>query len=401
MAVFAYKAKSKEGKVIKGKLESNNKKSAVRELSQMNLIVFEVEPINSLLNKEITIGKPLKQRDFVIFLRQFATMIESGILIVNTIDLLAEQTESDALKDALIIISEEVKEGRSLSEAMSDYPELFPNLLVQMIRTGEVGGNLQEVLDRMATYYEKQYNLRQKISTALTYPLVVSTFAILITIFLLLFIVPVFGDMYAKMGEDLPFLTRLVLGLSDFIRDFWWLFAILILFLVYGYRQMRKKKEGNYYLDYISLKIPIIGNFIQKAVLARMTQTLSSLLNSSVPILQAIDVTGDVVGNQVVKNVLEEARQSVEKGESLAKPMEKSWVFPPLIIQMIRVGEESGALDEMLMKVAQIYDQDVNEASDKLQSLIEPVLIVFLAIVVGLIVLSIVIPMFGLFNTVS
>ena len=399
MAVFLYKAKSKEGNVIKGKVEGSNKTHAIRTLSQMDLIVYEVEPVNDILNKDISIGKPLKQKDFVVFLRQFATLIEAGILLVNAIDLLTEQTESVALKEALVGISEDVKEGKSLSESMDLYPALFPKLLVQMIKSGEVSGNLQEVLDRMATYYEKQYNLKQKISSALTYPIVVSIFAIVITIFLLVGIVPIFGDMYASMGEELPFITQMVLGLSAAIQKFWWIFALMILGLFYVFQQMRKKDSGVYFLDNLSLKLPVVGSFIQKAVLARMTQTLSSLLNSSVPILQAIDVTSDVVGNKVVEDVLQDARKSLERGESLAKPMEESWVFPPLIIQMIHVGEESGALDEMLLKVANIYEQEVNEASDKLQSLIEPILIIFLAVIVGFIVLSIVVPMFGLFNS--
>lgn len=399
MAVFLYKAKSKEGNVIKGKVEGSNKTLAIRTLSQMDLIVYEVEPVNDILNKDISIGKPLKQKDFVVFLRQFATLIEAGILLVNAIDLLAEQTESVALKEALEGISEDVKEGKLLSESMDLYPALFPKLLVQMIKSGEVSGNLQEVLDRMATYYEKQYNLKQKISSALTYPIVVSTFAIVITIFLLVGIVPIFGDMYASMGEELPFITQMVLGLSAAIQKFWWIFAFIIMGLFYVFQQMRKKDSGVYFLDHLSLKLPVVGSFIQKAVLARMTQTLSSLLNSSVPILQAIDVTSDVVGNKVVEDVLQDARKSLERGESLAKPMEESWVFPPLIIQMIHIGEESGALDEMLLKVANIYEQEVNEASDKLQSLIEPILIIFLAVIVGFIVLSIVVPMFGLYDS--
>ena len=398
MAVFLYKAKSKEGNVIKGKVEGSNKTLAIRTLSQMDLIVYEVEPVNDILNKDISIGKPLKQKDFVVFLRQFATLIETGILLVNAIDLLAQQTESVALKEALEGISEDVKEGKLLSESMDLYPALFPKLLVQMIKSGEVGGNLQEVLDRMATYYEKQYNLKQKISSALTYPIVVSIFAIVVTIFLLVAIVPMFGDMFASMGEELPFITQMVLGMSAAIQKFWWIFALMILGLFYVFQQMRKKDSGVYFLDNLSLKLPVVGSFIQKAVLARMTQTLSSLLNSSVPILQAIDVTSDVVGNKVVEDVLQDARKSLERGESLAKPMEESWVFPPLIIQMIHVGEESGALDEMLLKVANIYEQEVNEASDKLQSLIEPILIIFLAVIVGFIVLSIVVPMFGLYD---
>jgi type IV pilus assembly protein PilC len=399
MATYAYKAKTIEGKVIKGRLDTTNKKDAVKELTQMNLIVFEVEPLNSFLYKDIYIGRPVKQKEFVLFLRQFATLLEAGILLIDSIDLLAEQTESKALTEALETISVEVKEGIALSEAMKDYPKLFPELLVQMIHSGEVSGQLEDVMDRMATYYEKQYRIKQKVSTALTYPIVVASFAIIITIFLLVFIVPIFGDLFASFGEDLPLITQMVLQFSDFIQRFWWLFIGLLVILAGVFIQVKKRESGAYYLDKVVLKLPVIGSFVQKTVLARMTQTLSSLLNSSVPILQAVEITSGVVGNRVVRDVLIESKASLEKGESLAKPMENHWVFPSLILQMIRVGESSGSLDDMLKKVADVYDQEVQEASDKLQSLIEPVLIIFLALIVGLIVLSIVIPMFSLFET--
>jgi type IV pilus assembly protein PilC len=400
VATYAYKAKTIDGKVIKGRLDSSNKKEAVSELSQMNLIVYEVEPLNDILNKDIVIGRQLKQKDFVIFLRQFATLMEAGILLVDSVELLAEQSESKALQEALEEISVDLKEGITLSEAMKNYPKLFPELLIQMIKSGEVSGQLEEVLERMATYYEKQYRIKQKVSTALTYPIVVGTFAVIITVFLLLFIVPIFGDLFASFGSELPLITQIVLSLSQFIQQFWWLFAVIMLSLGLAFLQLKKREDVAYYIDMLSLKIPVIGTFIQKAVLARMTQTLSSLINSSVPILQAVEVTSQVVGNRVVKEVLLDSRSSLERGESLAKPMAEHWVFPPLIIQMIRVGEQSGALDEMLKKVADIYDQEVNEASDKLQSLIEPVLIIFLAFIVGIIVLSIVVPMFSLFETI-
>lgn len=399
MATYAYKAKSTDGKVLKGRLESTNKKEAVKELAQMNLIVFEVEPLNSFLYKDIYIGKPLKQKEFVLFLRQFSTLLEAGILLIDAIDLLSEQTDSKALKEALENISVEVKEGIALSESMKSYPKLFPELLVQMIHSGEVSGQLEDVMNRMAVYFEKQYRIKQKVSTALTYPIVVASFAIIITIFLLVFIVPIFGDLFASAGGELPFITQTVLGFSEFIQQFWWLFVGLLLILAIVFVQIKKKETGAFLLDKLVLKLPVVGSFVQKAVLARMTQTLSSLLNSSVPILQAVEVTSSVVGNRVVRDVLLESKTSLERGESLAKPMEGHWVFPSLIIQMIRVGESSGSLDEMLSKVAGVYDQEVEEASDKLQSLIEPVLIIFLAVIVGLIVLSIVVPMFSLFDT--
>lgn len=398
MASYSYKAKSKDGKVITGTIETKSKREAIRELAAMDLIAYQVEATNSILDREVKLGKPLKQKDFILFLRQFATLMRAGILLVDSLELLSEQTESKALKEALEDIAEETREGSALSAGMEKYPKLFPELLIQMIKTGEVSGQLEDVLERMATYYEKQYQLKQKVTTALTYPIVVASFAIIITMFLMLFIVPIFGDMFESMGSELPWITKAVLGLSEFTRKFWWAFIAGLILLIVVAGRLKKKEEYTIYFDTFILKMPIVGSFIQKTVLARMTQTLSSLINSSVPILQAVEVTSEVVGNRVVEKVLLEARDSLEQGESLAKPMEDHWVFPPLIIQMIHVGEESGSLDEMLNKVAEIYDREVNEASDKLQSLIEPVLIIFLAFIVGIIVLSIVVPMFSLFE---
>lgn len=396
--MFTYKAKSSEGKMIKGNVESKNKETVVRELGQDELVVYSVEPVNDILSREFYIGNPINKKDFVIFVRQFATLIQSGILLLDAIKLLADQTENKYFSEALEQIAEDIQEGKSLSSGMEEYPKIFPVLFVRMVKSGEVSGQLEAVLNRMANYYEKQYNLQQKISSALTYPMVVGAFAIVVLIFMLVFIVPSFAETYASQGQELPLITQIVLGASGFVQNYWWVLVLIVILLVVVYQQMRKNEKGDYYLDYFILKMPIIGPFIQKTALARMTQTLSSLLGSSVPILQAIEVTSAVVGNRVIEDGLLEARDSLAKGESLDKPLEENWVFPTLITQMIRVGEESGSLDQMLNKVADIYDQEVNEASDKLESLIEPVLIIFLSVIVGIIVMSIVIPMFGVYE---
>ena len=399
MAIFAYKAKTKDGKLMKGKIESANKKEALNELRHMDLIVFEVEAMNAIMNKDISLRKSLKSKDFIVFLRQFSSLMNAGILLVDALDLLAAQSTSLALKEALEELSEEVREGVPLSEAMAKKPKLFPELLIHMIHSAEVSGRLEEVLQQMADYYEKQHRIKQKISTAMTYPLVVGVLALFITAFLLVFIVPIFGDMFASMGSELPAITQFVLSMSGFLQRYWWLVFLGIGSLVAVVMQLGKKDQVAYVFDVLQLKVPILGTFIQKTLLARMTQTLSSLINSSVPILQAIEVTSKVVGNRVVEQVLLQAQKEVEQGESLAKPMIDHWFFPPLIIQMIQVGESSGELDEMLKKVSEIYDQEVQEASDKLQALIEPVMIILLSGVVGLIVLSIVVPMFSMFET--
>lgn len=401
MAIFAYKAKTEEGKVINGRIESRNQREAIKELSHMDLVVYKVKPVNAFLNRELSFGKPIKEKDFVIFLRQFATLMDSGILVLDSVELLSEQTESEALQKALQEIAEDIKGGQPLSDSMEQYPDLFPELLVQMIRSGEVSGRLDDVLDQMATYYEKQHNLKQKVSSAMTYPLVIAIFALAVTIFMLVAIVPMFADMYASSGDELPLITSVVMAISGFIQNFWWLLIVFILAIILIYRRIKRTEAGEYQIDKIKLKMPVFGKYNQKVVMARMTQTLSSLLSSSVPILQAVEVTSRVVGNKVVEDVLLKSRDSLERGESLAGPMSQSWVFPALVIHMVRVGEQSGALDVMLKKVANIYDQEVTTATDKLQSLIEPVLIIFLAFVVGFIVLSIVVPMFGMFSSFS
>jgi type IV pilus assembly protein PilC len=401
MSVFAYKAKTEAGQVINGKIESRSEREAIRELSHMDLVVFEVKPVNAFLNREILLGKPLKEKDFVVFLRQFATLMDAGILVLDAVTLLAGQTESEALKKALQEIAEDIKSGQPLSDSMAQYPKLFPELLIQMIRSGEVSGRLDDVLTQMAEYYEKQHNLKQQVSGALTYPIVVAVFAVAVTIFMLVAIVPMFAGMYADSGSELPFVTRLVLGISDFIKGYWWVLILAVIAIIFAFRSFKKTEKGRYQIDKLKLKIPVFGKYNQKVVMARMTQTLSSLLASSVPILQAVEVTSRVVGNKVVEEVLLDSRDSLERGESLATPMSRSWVFPALVIHMVRVGEQSGALDAMLKKVAHIYDQEVTNATDKLQSLIEPVLIIFLAFVVGFVILSIVVPMFGIFSTIS
>lgn len=397
---YTYKAKTAAGKVTKGKISSENKQEALMQLKQAGLIVFDIQQLNTLLHKDIYIGKPVKNKDFVIFLRQFSTLIDAGIALVEATEILAEQTNSKPLKQALREIKDEMREGRSLSEAMADHSRIFPELLVSMVSAGEISGRLDEILDRMATYFEKQYELKQKIRTALTYPAVIGIVSVLITLFLLAFIVPVFTDMFISFDQDIPAYTQAVLNISAIFQAYWWLILLFISVIVISVNGLNKQEKVAYFFDGVKLKLPIFGSFIQKAALARFSQTLSTLLNSSVPIIEAVEITERIMTNRVIKGVLKSSRQALEEGESLAKPMTAHWVFPKLLTQMIAVGEATGALDQMLQKVSYFYEQELEEASDKLKSLIEPVMIIFLAVVVGAIVLAIVIPMFSLFESI-
>ena len=398
MTIYRYQARTVEGKLSSGSLESENEKEALLELKQLGLVVFDIKRLNPVLHKDIYIGNPIKNKDFVIFLRQFSTLIDAGITLVDAIGILAEQSNSKALTEALEEVKEYIEEGEPLSDALSRYPKLFPELLVSMISSGEVSGRLDDILDRMATYYEKQYQLKQKVITALTYPAVIGVVAVIVTIFLMVFLVPVFADMFISFDQELPAYTQMVLNLSESISSTWWILLLFILIAVIVVRTLNKQEKFAYIFDTIKLKIPFFGLFIQKAELARLTQTLSSLLNSSVPILEAVMITERVVENRVIKQVLRESHKSLEEGESLADPMKEHWVFPKLITQMIAVGEATGSMDDMLKKVAQFYEEELEEAADKLKALIEPVMIIFLAAVVGAIVIAIVIPMFSLFE---
>lgn len=400
MRFYSYKAKTIEGKLTKGKLNSENEKDALTQLKNVGLIVFEINQLNPILHKDIYIGNPVKNKDFVIFLRQFSTLIDAGITLVEATEILAEQSNSKPLKNALLEVRDVIKEGETLSEALAEYPRLFPELLVSMINAGEISGRLDEILDRMATYYEKQYQLKQKVVTALTYPAVIGIISVFITLFLLAFIVPVFTDMFISFDQEIPAYTQAVLNISAVFQVYWWMIILFVILLVIAIKFLDRKPNISYFFDRIKLKTPVFGVFIQKAILARMTQTLSSLLNSSVPILQAVEITERVIENKVVKEVLRDCRNALEAGESLAEPMKDHWVFPKLITQMIAVGEATGAVDEMLRKVSDFYEQELEEASDKLKSLIEPIMIVFLSFVVGAIVLAIVIPMFNLFENI-
>ncbi|MFB1051780.1 type II secretion system F family protein [Paraliobacillus sp. JSM ZJ581] len=400
MKYFSYKAKDLKGKLIKGKVNSETKKEAMRHLQANGLILFELKELNPILYKDIYIGKPIKNKDFVIFLRQFATLIDAGITLVEATVILQEQTNSKPLKKSLNQVQYSLEEGNSLSNALAEFPRLFPELFISMVRAGEVSGNLDEILNRMANYYEKQYQLRQKIITALTYPIVVGIVAIVITIFLLAVIVPIFTNMFLSFDQEIPTYTQVVLQISEIVQSYWWVLLLITLLSVIIVRLLNKNPTMSYYFDVMKLKMPIFGVFIQKALLARMTQTLSSLLNSSVPILQAVSITENVIENKVMKQVLQQSKDSLESGESITEPMKNHWIFPKLITQMITVGERTGSVDAMLKKVSEFYEQELDESSDKLKSLIEPVMIIFLAFVVGAIVLSIVIPMFSLFENI-
>lgn len=401
MARFKYTGRDRKGKQ-QGIITGSSKRDAMQKLGKNGIKVLDmVEVQESILTKEISIGSPVKLEHMVIYLRQFSTLLKAGVSVVDSTNILAAQTESKGLKKALLDIELDLREGKPLSDSAAKHRKIFSSMFVNMVRAGEAGGSMDETLERLAIHYEKQHTTRSKIKSALAYPIVVGIIAIAVVIFLLVSVVPTFVDMFADFGGELPAITQFVLNASEFMQRFWWLVILLFGGFIGGTIFIRQNKKTKYYLDYFVLRIPIFGKMLQKAVLARMTRTLSSLFTSSVPILQAMSIVENVVGNEVISRVIRASRDSLERGESLTDPMRKHWAFPPLVTQMIAIGEETGSLDAMLGKVADFYEREVDTSTDRIKSLIEPLMIVVLAGVVGVIVLAIMVPMFEIFNQVG
>lgn len=401
MARFKYTGRDRKGK-SQGFINASSRREAMQKLKMDGIRVLEMTEVpESILTKDISIGSPVKLEHMVIYLRQFSTLLKAGVSVVDSTKILAEQTESKALKKALLDIEQELREGKPLSESTAKHKKIFSPMFINMVRAGEAGGNMDETLERLAVHFEKQHSTRSKIKSALAYPIVVGILAIGVVIFMLVSVVPTFVDMFADFGGELPKITQFVLSASEFMQKFWWLVLIIVGIIIGAFVFIKQNKKTKYYLDYFMLRIPIFGKMIQKSVLAQMTRTLSSLFSSSVPILQAMSIVENIVGNEVIAKVIRQSRDALERGQSLTGPMRKHWAFPPLITQMIAIGEETGSLDAMLGKVADFYEKEVENSTDQLKSLIEPLMIVFLAGIVGVIVLAIMVPMFEIFNNVG
>lgn len=401
MARFKYEGRDRK-KIRTGYVTSSNRREAVQKLREDGIRVIDIREVPvGALQKDITFGNPVKRDQFIMFLRQFSTLMRAGVTIVDAVKILSQQVESKQLRKTLAEIESELRKGNALSDSLAKYPKIFEPLTVNLVKAGELSGNIDDALDRLATHYDKAYQTRQKVISAMSYPVVVGFLAIGVVIFLLSTIVPMFVDMFQGFGGELPLVTQLVMGASRFTVQYWYLLVLFALGFVGTIWLMKKSPQGRMMLDTLVLKIPIFGKLLQKSALARLTRTLSSLFTSSVPILQAMTMTEKVVGNAVMSKVLLASRDSLERGGSLTAPMKKHWAFPPLIPHMIAIGEQTGSLDHMLAKVAEFYEKEVEAETDRLKALIEPLMIVVLATLVGTIVLAIMMPMFEMFNNVD
>ncbi|MCM3710760.1 type II secretion system F family protein [Sporosarcina luteola] len=401
MARFKYDGRDANSK-RSGVIVAANKREAALKLKNQGIRVTNLtEQAETVLTKEIHLGKPIKRTQFIMFLRQFSTLLRAGVTIVESIRILSLQVESKPFQKILVSVGDDLRGGGSLSDTLMKHPKAFEPLVINMIKAGEMSGTVDDSLDRLAEHYEKAHMTKQKVISAMSYPIVVGIVAIGVVIFLLSFVVPMFVDLFASVGGELPLLTQFVLKASNFMVAYWYLFILAVSALVVGIVMMRNNKEGKYLLDSFLLRLPIFGDLMKKSALATLTRTLSSLFASSVPILQALSMTEKIVENEVISRVVGESRQSLERGGSLTEPMADHWAFPPLIPHMISIGEQTGSLDAMLGKVADFYEKEVDASTDRLKALIEPLMIVLLAGLVGTIVLSILLPMFSLFTEID
>ncbi|WP_394137539.1 type II secretion system F family protein [Cytobacillus oceanisediminis] len=402
MPVFRYTGRDKKGRRKDGKLTAENRREAVGKLKEQEIAVTSIEELKGFLHREIKLGpSKVKHKDLVVYIRQFSTLLKAGITLAEATHLLSRQTSSKLLEKALKDVAEGLEGGKPFSEAAESHRKIFPPLFINMMRAGEAGGNMDEILERLAVYYEKQHNTRQKVKSAMAYPLTVGLISIVIVIFLLSTVVPAFADMFVSFDGKLPLITMMVLTMGNVLSDYWWLLFAAAVSLILSVRYLQSNRRTKYYFDFVLLKLPIFGKLLQKAEIAKMTRTLSSLFASSVPILQSLTIVERIMGNEVLAHVIKEARISIEKGQSISIPMEKHWAFPPMVSHMILVGEKSGTLDQMLDKVADFYEMEVDNATDQIKSLIEPMMIVFLAFVVGGIVAAIAVPMFTIFENIQ
>lgn len=390
---FAYKAKDSMGKVMEGTVEASDQAAAIARLRGQRLTVVD---ISSKASGPKKIKGSVTSKDIVMFSRQLSTLVSAGVPIVQGLSILEQQADNPAFGAVLTSLRTDIESGLSIAEGMRKHPKAFTELYVAMIKAGEVGGILDTILERLSAYLESSEALKAKVKSALMYPAVVLSAAALITVFLIVFVIPIFKDIFGGFGAELPFLTQAIIDLSDLLRKY-----ILVLIGIggaafWGLKKWAATEKGHRTLDDLSLKLPIFGILLKKVAVAKFTRTLGTLIKSGVPILQGLETVAQTAGNKVIEEAINKSRDSIKEGGRISDPLRKAGIFPPMVIQMISVGEETGALDNMLTKIADFYDAEVDTAVKGLTSMIEPLIMIVLGVVIGTIVIAMMMPMFGL-----
>ncbi len=401
---FAYKVRDREGRLVEGSLEAESSELVVNKLRSMGYVPVAIErEDSSALKKDVKLpfGGKVTQKDVAVFSRQFATMINAGLSLIRALHILEEQTENEKLRETARSVRQDVERGSSLAQALGRHPKVFTRLYVAMVKAGEAGGVLDSVLLALAATIEKQVELKRKIKSAMTYPVAVFVIVILIVSAMLLFVVPMFEDLYSELGGTLPAPTRILLAVSGFVSRFFPFIAVAAGLAAWALRRWINTDKGRVVWDNFKLRVPVFGKLVHKTAITRFCRTLSVLLRSGVPVLESLEITSETVGNVVVSRAVKDTQEAVKGGESIAAPLTKHAVFPPMVVQMLAVGEETGAVDDMLDRVADFYDQEIEATVDALTSLLEPLLIVVMGSTVGGMVVALYMPMFNIINLVQ
>jgi len=399
MAVFVYQGRSASGNQ-NGEIEAPDRSAAVGELRRRSILVTKIAE-KSTPKISFKFGGKVKDKEMAIFTRQFSTMIDAGLPLVQCLNILAEQSESKTLRSVTGQVARHVEAGSTLADALRRHPRTFDDLFTNLVEVGEAGGILDVVLQRLAAYIEKAAALKRKVKAAMVYPCAIIGVALLVVIFMLTFVIPTFAQMFKDLGADLPLPTKIVMILSDFVRSYILLIIAGMIGAVMALRSYYRTEGGRATIDALMLKTPVFGTLVRKVAVARFTRTLGTLVQSGVPILDGLRITARTAGNKVVEKAVLQCRAAVTEGKTLADPLRTSGVFPPMVTQMISVGEQTGALDAMLSKIADFYDDEVDTAVSTLTSLLEPIMIVFLGVVVGGLVVAMYLPIFKLVTLVK
>lgn len=397
---YNYTAITKNGFKVSGSVESNSENDVLRMIKNNGYLPVSIDrDVEAEAGIEI-FAKKVKKKDLAVFCRQFYTMLDAGLNIVNSLDILSTQTENKTLRKAIADVAEDVQKGVTLSEAMRIHEKVFPSILINMVEAGEVSGNLDTILERMAVHFEKENKTENKVRSSMVYPIVLMVVSIAVVIFMLIFILPTFVGMFEGSDTPLPLPTRILIGLSDFLKSYWYIFIGIVALLVFGITSFINSENGRRLFDGIKLKLPIIKGTTVKIVTSRFTRTLSTLMSSGIPLLRSMEVVSRVVNNKVVEEKLISGIEDIRRGVPLSRMIRDVEIFPPMVDSMVKIGEESGALDDILLKTADFYDEEVDVALTKLTSMLEPLMIVFMALIIGFIVIAMYLPMFEVVNTI-
>lgn len=405
MSSFVYKVRDARGIPSQGVTDGASKSAVAADLRNKGFTIVDLKEKSAGISLKTSFGKGkrIKARHITIFSRQFATMIDSGLALLRALFILESQTQNPSLRTVIGRVRADVEAGTSLSDSLEKHPKVFSRLYVSMVRAGEAGGILDETLNRVANQLEAEDSIKRQVRSAMVYPLLIAVFALLVMTAIVMFIIPIFSQMYADMGSKLPTLTRMMVGVSNLMRSITGVFvAMAIAGIVYGIIRLKRTPQGTAAWDHMKLKIPMgIGEIVQKLAMARFSRTLSTLVSSGVPILQAIEITGDTAGNTVVSRAMVSVKQGVKEGRPMSEPLTKVSVFPSMVTQMIAVGEETGAVDTMLNKIADFYEDEVNASVKALTSILEPIMMIGVGALVGVIVISLYLPIFNIMQNIK